>query len=727
MKLRELDGSSIKSKTTNLRVHKTIELTIERWMSEIDSRLNKIVKSTIENKEKLHISAPIGTGKTSFLIEIIKKYHEDYHIIVLEPLIGITTQLNNKLDNKIIPSYIYNYETIENLHKNLRDWRNDISNNIDYDNFYRNEGEEEIVDDSDDLNYVYLSTIDSAWRLIKEGFVKPEKTILLIDESHSFIESVRDNFRKTVDIILDSGCPIIGFSGTASKWVINSLFRFDNTIEIKPSEYPVKTINHIGIRRINEVVAQIIKGNKSQKRIIWIETIIGQEQLKEKIVEKSPELKVVVLNAPKKNANGSEESLVWKHIIEEEEIPNEIDVLIMNKIGQSGININNSDIGSQIMIGKFDPYGFMQYAGRVRNFSGGYYYFYNDYGDDEPIFNHIIDSYLGYIEEAINTKKHFYSKYQEIPQESIEYYYKAKGQYKLDICKYASFLYSKFRRATPNTLIQTIQEADNLGTIKFVALDNLQLSQIQEDIDIELEETRINQYLVVLPTLIKDNYKELIRFVSFYETDMNYDNLEELINSSENTSSDAKRNNKLYIPKTKIEKLRNAIKSFSKARINLSRMLVTASIYSIYKDAGMVEILLKGNYAVHGNTISTLMNALKFYQIDYLKHKRSFDRVVKQFRNRIDACLSADEWKSEIKRCISKPNNNASVNKSILASQGIELEVALFRYMFSTNKTKCKCLSTRTLKKQHKLVGVMSTYEDYVRTTKSSIISKLRG
>ena len=48
-----------------------------------------------------------------------------------------------------------------------------------------------------------------------------------------------------------------------------------------------------------------------------------------------------------------------------DKIPSGTNVLIMNSVAQAGININDKDIDAQILVGKFDPLGFIQFLGRV--------------------------------------------------------------------------------------------------------------------------------------------------------------------------------------------------------------------------------------------------------------------------------------------------------------------------------------------------------------------------
>ena len=63
--------------------------------------------------------------------------------------------------------------------------------------------------------------------------------------------------------------------------------------------------------------------------------------------------------------------------------------IIINSVASSGINILNEDIEIQFLVGKFDPFAFQQYIGRVRNYKGVIYYLYNEYGKNKAQWDNI--------------------------------------------------------------------------------------------------------------------------------------------------------------------------------------------------------------------------------------------------------------------------------------------------------------------------------------------------
>ncbi len=89
----------------------TETITIDSWIKEQYPYLNNEVQDTINNKSKLHVTAPIGSGKTTLAIELIEEYYDEYQVVLLEPQISITQQVKEKLEQKGIHPVIYNSTT----------------------------------------------------------------------------------------------------------------------------------------------------------------------------------------------------------------------------------------------------------------------------------------------------------------------------------------------------------------------------------------------------------------------------------------------------------------------------------------------------------------------------------------------------------------------------------------------------------------------------------------
>jgi len=716
---------------------KVEKLIIGKYVEDQQKRLFELAEAAIENKTKLHVSAPVGTGKTWFAIELIKKYQKDYQFIILEPLISISSQVEKKLSKSNITVFEFNSETRNNLdefkieHQEKYDEK--IAKEKEYfDHFSKDDSDTFEAEEISKINFV--STFDSCYRLIEENEIDINKTILIIDESHAFIQDARETFDKNVRILLNHNIPIIGLSGTASQWVLKSLFEFDHNVDITASEYPIKIIKHTKTSRIAKVIAiQINKMKNQVKVIIWTHEIKEQEKIKEAIEILNPNLKVVILNRSTKINEASE---LWNSIIDNEVIPDDIDVAIINKVGQMGINIINTDIKLQYLVGKFDPISFLQYVGRCRNYDDVFIYFYNDFGDDEYINEKYEESngtgYLDFIEKEITKKKNItYKRKSEIPAESAEYYYHMEDiGIVLNRCSYAKFLYEKFRKIGPKLLLEVIEELDDSKTVRFEKYDYFDDEVYQEMIDDNNRDQWWKSFKVELPKSIIKSYREILRIASFYNSSMKNTEVTELINESVDNTKDAKSDNKLFVPKTKVEALKKATKSFSRAKLGTSRMIVTASLYDIYKDEEMIKSLIISE-EVDGNTIASFMKALVFYQKTYVEHKRFINRVLKKFKGEIGNCKSATEWKNDIDAYLKSivpaitdplsPDKKSKYGERV--TDGIEVEV--YQKMFRTVKDKHKDASTGKTVNKQKLKDFSTTYKDYVVNNKSDIIKRI--
>lgn len=255
----------------------TTNKTVETSIYDIKDYLFERIDQAILGNEKIHITAPVGTHKTTLATEMIDLY-TDYQLVFLFPHKSISTQLYHKLSIGGTPAYIFNSDT----RKKLEEWE------------YQNQGY---------WPYTYLSTIDSAHVLLDEGKLNTDKTIFIIDETHSFLQNPRKDFDPTVFAIKDSGCPVIGFTATKSNWVMKYLLEIDEEIKIEATDIPTKRIVPIKVGRgMHQTVAELIEESKWGKVLIWIDNKVDQYKIKEEFKKVSPAKKVVVLNAHERDS-----------------------------------------------------------------------------------------------------------------------------------------------------------------------------------------------------------------------------------------------------------------------------------------------------------------------------------------------------------------------------------------------------------------------------------------
>ena len=131
--------------------------------------------------------------------------------------------------------------------------------------------------------HTFLSTIDSAWRLFEEGKVDPDNTIVIVDETHTFLQTARKDFDKTARAIEEAGCPVIGFTATKSYWVLEYIFRIDTEIRITATDLSPKVVVPVMVKvGIPATIAEMIRINGWKKVVIWTEIIGDQNRIEQK-------------------------------------------------------------------------------------------------------------------------------------------------------------------------------------------------------------------------------------------------------------------------------------------------------------------------------------------------------------------------------------------------------------------------------------------------------------
>ena len=65
------------------------QITVAEYLSNEKDKLIEVVDEIIANNKKLHISAPVGTGKTFFAMDVIEHLGENVTTLFLFPIIAI--------------------------------------------------------------------------------------------------------------------------------------------------------------------------------------------------------------------------------------------------------------------------------------------------------------------------------------------------------------------------------------------------------------------------------------------------------------------------------------------------------------------------------------------------------------------------------------------------------------------------------------------------------------
>ncbi len=596
---------------------KTKQLTVKRWINEVDEYLNDKIDAAVTNKQKLHITAPVGVGKTTLAIDLIKRYKDNYQVILLEPIISITGQVGIKLKALAIDGQIYNCNTkvwVE-MHKRL----GRIDGNV------------------------ILSTIDSAYILFENGFLDHSKTICLIDESHYFIQNARKDFDHTIRAILDSGVPVIGFTATKSTYVLENLFGFDESIEILATDLPAKVINPVSVTGAlaNKVVAYRINDDGAPKSIIWTENKSDQREIKKYLEKLLPNHRIAILNT---DTNEEEEKDVWDYLIQNDKIPDDIDIAIINSVASAGINILNTDIKAQYMVGKFDPFSFRQYLGRVRNYDGEIEYIFNDHGPREPKWKGIKNQI-----DYQNKLQHMISKFS--PEERDElmllndefskmFSESEDGSVIINKCIVASHCYQSFRDLRPSVILDIVQAQDStlrVNDIEYYEWDKIGHATKQKA-------SFRGKKIAKLPNMIKKNYRQLVGMLEFFKSGMTHDDVKKLISESLPKRPDAKKNNVLYVPRTKKASLLYTIKTAEQAGVGMQKLILASTAYSDNgKDATAIEVVLK-----HSNSQITQLIGAKVFFSNFRTSSKLVKVMIKSLNDSIGKINSKDDWMDEV-------------------------------------------------------------------------------
>lgn len=215
------------------------QITVKKYLSEEKEQILDIIAQTIDNKDKIHVKAPVGSGKTTLILDLIQLY-SDKRFIILFPQISITEQVKTKLTNLNIDASIINSGTVKKV----------------------------IQKESDDQvpkkDRVFLTTIDSAYKLIDAIEFEADKTVVVVDETHTLLTNARKDHTRSVNAILSAGYPIIGFSATPSSWVNRMLFGVENFISVVTTDLTPAIVDRTKVDKsaVRTLACAIITENK---------------------------------------------------------------------------------------------------------------------------------------------------------------------------------------------------------------------------------------------------------------------------------------------------------------------------------------------------------------------------------------------------------------------------------------------------------------------------------
>jgi len=609
------------------------EISVKKYLSEEREQILDIIAQTIDKKEKIHIYAPVGSGKTTLILELIQHY-PDKRFIILFPQISITEQVKTKLTALNIESSEVNAKTFDRvIEKNA----GSLSNSKDEDFLPIIDKIDETNKDTSpiSLDRVFLTTIDSAYKLIDNLKFESGKTVVVLDETHTFLTSARDNHTRSVETILKNGFPIVGFSATPSNWVNRMLFGIDNSIKVittKPKN-PVVTRISVQNNAIRTLAYNIARENK-KLTMVFTEKIKTQEEIQVRINEYNPNMTVRCLNA---NSKTSTEKGTWDYLMKNDKLQSGTNVFILNSVVQSGINILNPKIDTVYLFGTFDPFGFAQYLGRCRKYKKNFKYYHSPYSKQLILFNGAdeIQERIDWMIKLLETPSDKFA--QEIKNLMGTLSYKDADQnLVVNKCIVARSFFEKLTDLSGDTLTDIVSSL--FKDIKF-----------EDKIIIEGEpatssKSKANSRAKGKTDLVEFIKKEYPQINKVFEV-MNYDYTEANLINTIKTKYDG---SLVYIPmlKRQFDKMNRMVEYMRAAQMTPHRLSTAAFLY---KNSGKSDEVLEEYINMNNNTAGNISAAIMYFA-SFSKSDPACKKAIKDLKACVGDAHSAKEWKELVCR-----------------------------------------------------------------------------
>lgn len=582
------------------------KITINKYLGEKETEILGICTQIIKDCDKIHINSPVGSGKTTLMCELFKQ-HPDKQFIMLFPLISISEQVTTELTLQGIPSVIVNGSTLKSIV---------FANKSDQTGFKDN---------------VFLTTIDSASKLIDSLNFKKGSTVVIVDETHTFLTAARDNHTNSVATILKSGFPIIGLSATPSSWVSIMLFEIENFIEVTLKESLPKIVRCTMVDKgAIPTLAGIIADSKDKLVVVFTETKESQAKLKE-LIEKGNSKKVCCLNADTKKTI---EKATWKYLMQNKELPYGPEVFILNGVVQSGINILNPNIDRVYMLGEFDPFGFAQYLGRCRNYTGKYEYFHSPHSKQYNAFDwdeikditDLIKIFLAARKSNINIHL------KKIIPLLNDLIYDDGIALLPNKCKIANSIYQGLRGLSGKPLISSIID-------------------LFDDIKFEEAEQMIGQFITSAQSHKKARANATVELIKFTQN-----NVSELLLVFGSMNSDFSEPSMEYAIETELkgvmgmvhpgiyQKMKGLMTTMKTAQISPKRLFAATHLYR--QSHKSTEVLTE-YLGLNNNTARDIAEAIEYFQT-YKKSNPIIRKSIKVVGSEIEELKTAYEWREVI-------------------------------------------------------------------------------
>jgi energy-coupling factor transporter ATP-binding protein EcfA2 len=636
------------------------QITVKKFLSDKKDQILEIIAKTISDKGKIHIDAPVGSGKTTLILELIQLY-PDKQFIILFPQISITEQVKTKLTALNIESSEVNAKTVERVIE-----KNSVSQSISLD--------KDKSTSPGEPDKVFLTTIDSAYKLIENLKFVSGKTVVVLDETHTFLTSARNDHTRSVEAILNNGFPIVGFSATPSNWVNRMLFGIDNSIKVNTTKTKNPVVTQILVQNsaIRTLAYKIAEENK-KLTVVFTETIKAQEEIQERIKEYNPKIKVRCLNA---NSKTSTEKDTWDYLMKKDKLKTGTNVFILNSVVQSGININNRSIDTVYLFGTFDPFGFAQYLGRCRNYKKNFKYYHSPYSKQPELFNgaNAIQLRIDWMTKLLELSSDEFAQEIKIVMSPMSYK-DADQNLVVNKCTVARSFFKELTNLSGDTLTDIVSSL--FKDIKFeepILIGGELASSAKSKANSRAKgKTDLVEF-------IKNEYTLLTNLFAVMNYDYSEANLIKIIKSKDH--------GKLTLLKQQSDKMNKMVDLMKEAQITPHR-LSTAAYF--YRKSGKSDEVLEELISMSNNTTKAISGAIKYFD-KFPKSGPTIKKAINNLKGYVGDTNSAKEWKNIVHRELSFLNMLPGVSDDF--------------YKF--------CLQTKRSNGQFKLIQINTSVNNYI-------------
>lgn len=630
------------------------KITVEKYLSDEKNQILGLCSEIIDTCDKIHVKAPVGSGKTTMIIELIKLY-PNKRFIVLFPQISITEQVKTKLTALNIESSEVNSKTIDKV-------------------IEKNAG---LLPNSKDT--VFLSTIDSAYKLIAAiGFSKDE-TVVIVDETHTFLTNARKKHTLSVETILEGGFPIIGFSATPSTWVTRLLFGIENFIDVTTTKVKNPVVTRISVEQSAiRTLAYNIAEEKKALTVVFTGNKKTQKEIQARINEYDPNITVCCLNVDTKK---STEQATWDYLMKNDKLPSGTNVFILNSVVQSGINILNSKIDTVYMFGTFDPFGFAQYLGRCRKYKKKFKYYHSPRSKQIHLFGGAdeIQARIDVIIGLTATNEEFQETVKSMMPDFL--YEDNEQNLVANKCMIAYEVFKKLKDLSGDTLTNAVSSLFN--DIDFKGVKTIE-GEVQTSAKSKAKSRATSKSDLV--EFIKNEYALIIKLFEEVGYDYSDANLVKTIN----TKYGGKLVAKVPSLKQRFDTLNEMVELMKAAQMTPHRISTAAHRYF---NSGKSDEVLEAYINMSNNTIKDISEAIRYFKT-FPKSNPTIKKAVKELQTYINdgETYSAKEWKDMVYKLLPGLNKLPEVTANF--------------YKF--------CIRTKRSNGQLKLVGINTSLNDYL-------------